>query len=125
MPTERPAVAFVDHRTLEEMACGRPCAVYGWFPPGETVYLDERLDPVADVAARGILVHELVHYLQQESGAFGAARDCRIWSRREHEAFDIQLRWLAERGGARRALPGYARGALHVSCEEPERPPPG
>ncbi len=63
-PSESPNVVLVAHELLEEKACGQPCRVYGWSPPGSTIYLDNRLDLHANLFARSILVHELTHYLQ-------------------------------------------------------------
>jgi hypothetical protein len=44
--------------------------------------------------ARGILLHELVHFLQQENGAFAERPGCDAWSPREQEAYRIQYEWL-------------------------------
>lgn len=94
-PREPPVVQFVAHASLEQQACDRPCEVYGWFPPGKAIYLDDRLDPLEDLVAKSILLHELVHYVQQESGAFRNESRCRAWIEREREALLIQYRWLA------------------------------
>ena len=94
-PAQLPEVALVHQATLQEMACERPCKVLGWFPPGKTIYLDDRLDPRIDSRAAGILLHELVHYLQQEAGAFADQGACQSWALREREAYHVQARWLA------------------------------
>jgi hypothetical protein len=94
-PIVAPEVAFVAQAALAQQACSGPCAVYGWFPPDNTIYLEESLDLDGNVAARSILLHELVHFLQQETGAFQVAADCRTWMDRERQAYDVQLRWLA------------------------------
>ena len=95
LPAESPEVVFVPQADLQEAACDGPCEVYGWFPPGRIIYLDDRLDPIRDIAARGILVHELVHYLQQESGTFPPGGGCSAWLERERQAYDVQIRWHA------------------------------
>jgi hypothetical protein len=95
-PAEAPDVAFVSHDWLEIQACTGPCQVYGWFPPGSTIYLDENLDPLNDMVARGILVHEIVHYLQNESGRFAGPDTCERFERRESEAYEIQYRWYLD-----------------------------
>ena len=95
-PAAQPEIAFVEGRALQQRACGRPCEVYGWFPPGDTIYLDDRLDPTADPVARSILVHELVHYRQHSEGAIGLHETCEAWLEREWEAYDVQIRWLVE-----------------------------
>jgi len=41
-PGEAPEVMIVSHEYLEQAACeGRHCKVMGWFPPGQTIYIDE------------------------------------------------------------------------------------
>jgi len=117
-PSAPPRVAFVSSERLQDEACDGPCEVYGWFPPGRTIYLDDRLDPVRDIAARGILVHELVHYLQQESGTFLASGGCRIWLERERQAYDIQIRWHAEQVSAPGARAHLQRRPWKPSCSE-------
>lgn len=92
-PAKAPNVAFVSDEWLTEQACSGPCQVYGWFPPGSTIYLDEKLDPLDDMVARGILMHEIVHYLQNESGRFAGSDTCERFERREFEAYRIQYRW--------------------------------
>ena len=118
LPAERPEVVFVPHQHLQDEACDGRCEVYGWFPPGRTIYLDDRLDPVRDIAARGILVHELVHYLQQESGTFPARGGCRTWLERERQAYDIQIRWHAEQASAAGARVRLERRPWKLTCSE-------
>jgi hypothetical protein len=124
LPAEPPEVVFVPHERLQDEACDGPCDVYGWFPPGRTIYLDDRLDPIHDFAARGILVHELVHYLQQESGTFPARGGCRTWLERERQAYDIQMRWHAEQASAPGARAYLEWRPWKLTCfQDPERNP--
>ncbi|MGF1610387.1 MAG: hypothetical protein ACFCUQ_13385 [Kiloniellales bacterium] len=118
LPEREPLVAFVPHAVLEQQACGRPCEVYGWFPPGDTIYLDERLDPLEDVHARSILVHELVHFLQQEEGTYALPASCRAWVEREREAFDVQMRWLAQQDANGYSRARIAHMPLRYVCDE-------
>lgn len=122
VPAEQPSVEFVAHEVLEREACGGPCAIYGWYPPGQTIYLDDRLDPANDVGDRSILVHELVHYLQQESGPYTGHLNCGAWTQREGEAFDIQIRWLREQGVPLWRLRRYGRMPVRYSCGEHTAP---
>ena len=110
---------------LEREACGGPCAIYGWFPGGRTIYLDQRLDPVKYPGDRSILVHELVHYLQQESGAYEGRMDCQAWTGRESEAFDIQIRWLIEQQVRPAVLRRYGRMPVRYTCDGAAEPPAG
>ncbi|WP_119461646.1 hypothetical protein [Rhodospirillaceae bacterium SYSU D60014] len=100
VPDRPPEVVLISHQELEGMACDRPCEVYGWFPGGRTIFLDDRLNPVEETPAAGILVHELVHFLQQENGRFSNRRSCEDWVKREQEAYQIQIRWLRRQSAA-------------------------
>lgn len=93
-PATPPEIVFLSHAQLEQRACDRPCDIYGWYPYGSTIYLDNRLDPVGNLASRAILLHELVHYLQQSVDAFSDKSDCIAWIGREREAYEVQARWL-------------------------------
>ncbi len=116
IPEHPPQVIFVPHAVLQAEACHRPCPVLGWFPPGDRIYLDDRLDPEHDVRARGILVHELVHYAQSLSTRFDGLDECSAVIAREREAYDVQNRWLAANG----ALPGQVT-PMHVAPCQPVR----
>lgn len=94
IPAEQPRVAFVPAATIQSQACDRPCQVYGWFPPGRTIYLDDRLRPDEDSWSKSILLHELVHYVQYRNAPTASVTDCDGWSAREREAYDIQVEWL-------------------------------
>ena len=118
LPDRQPEIAFVPQSYLEERACDRPCAVRGWFPPGQVVYLDERLDPENDTWERSILVHELVHYLQQEEGSFTAAGSCEAWMKREAEAYEVQYRWLVTQRVSPRLLRRISRPFLRLGCRD-------
>lgn len=93
-PAQAPVVEFIPHVELQEMACEGTCEVRGWYAGGSTIYLDDRLDPENNMWDRGILVHELTHYLQEQDSAFGAVPTCRRWLEREGEAYAMQRQWL-------------------------------
>lgn len=63
---------------------------------GNTIFLDDRLDVPGNDYHTSILLHELVHYVQQQSGRFREG-DCHSWVNDEQEAFRIQTAWLRER----------------------------
>ena len=90
-----PQVVAADPSYLQERVCGRPCRVFAWYSPEGIIYLDKRLDPERDLAARSILVHELVHHAQQAAKR-GPAANCLEWAAREREAYAIQARWLRQ-----------------------------
>jgi hypothetical protein len=98
-PGLMPEVKMVPHAYLVEKACnGRECKVLGWFPPGETIYVDARLDPQDDLFATSILVHEMVHYLQQQSGKYAGPHSCANSLAMEREAYGVQREFLLRYG---------------------------
>ncbi|MDJ0943002.1 MAG: hypothetical protein QNJ30_06040 [Kiloniellales bacterium] len=118
LPERPPEVVFVSQSYLESQACDRPCEIRGWFPPGRVVYLDDRLDPQNDTWERSILVHELVHYLQQEEGTFTEDGTCETWMKREAEAYEIQYRWLVAQEVSPRLLRRTRRSFFRIDCQE-------
>lgn len=97
--SQPPAVEQVSHRALTEMACGgRECRVMGWFPPGNTVYVDDRLDFERSTYHASVLVHEQVHYLQQQSGRWQQPYRCADLITMEREAYATQSRFLVAFG---------------------------
>ncbi|TQV83096.1 hypothetical protein [Denitrobaculum tricleocarpae] len=124
-PVERPPeVAFVPQSELQQRACDNPCQVFGWHPYGSNiVYLDDRMDPIRDLKDRGILLHELVHYLQQENQAFDAETACLSWAYREQEAYRVQGAWLS-RNNVFTSLYSNARPPWFGVCNNQTDPEP-
>lgn len=126
-PPAAPVVEFLTAEALQERACGEPCKVLGWYEHGSSIYLDESLYPLNTVRARAILVHEMVHYLQEDNGAFGVPRTCERWAAREQEAYTVQYRWLKEihpRAVAQMGQPPPA-GLYRCRGDAPGDPPAG
>lgn len=94
-----PQIVAVPHAYLIDAACnGRECKVMGWFPPGETIYLDQRLNPQDSLYAASIVVHEMVHYLQQPMAARNLAADCEATILLERQAYAVQREFLLRYG---------------------------
>ena len=90
-----PRVHRVPHEKIEELACGKKCPALGAYRSGEGIYLDEVLQPETNVFARSVLLHELVHYVQDISADTENSESCDRWYQREQEAYAIQERFLA------------------------------
>jgi hypothetical protein len=98
-PDHKPTVEMVSPSYLARAACnGRQCKVMGWFPPGETIYLDERLDPEHNLLGSSVVVHEMVHYLQHMSGKYHAPYSCQDSLAMEKEAYMAQRNYLLAYG---------------------------
>jgi len=94
IPNEPPPVQKVAHSVVEEYACQKPCAALAVYRAGEGVYLDESMKPETNVFARSVLLHELVHYVQDMNHELIDLKDCERWYRREQEAYAVQKRFL-------------------------------
>ena len=98
MPAQHPEVVMASHATLEQMACeGRHCRVMGWYPSGGKIYIDDSLD-LGDLYASSIVVHEMVHYLQQTSGTHSSVYSCAEAIAMEREAYAAQQAYLIHYG---------------------------
>jgi len=112
MPNELPRVQRAPHEKIEQLACGKPCAALAAYRAGDGIYIDEALKPETDIFARSVLLHELVHYVQDVSNELASLRLCERWYRREQEAYAIQKRFLVLVGSQIRVA--YSAGS---SCD--------
>lgn len=118
VPDHMPTVTMVPHSYLQQAACkGHQCKVMGWFPPGETIYIDERLDPEHDLLASSVVVHEMVHYLQRLSGKYPAPFSCADSLAMEREAYQAQRDFLLRYG----VYQPVGLSMHHVGCEATAR----
>jgi hypothetical protein len=96
VPDSVPPVHRVPHAKIEDLVCGgKKCAALAAYAAGEGIYIDDALEPETDVFARSVLLHELVHYVQDVSNELVGADPCQRWSRREQQAYAIQMRFLS------------------------------
>jgi hypothetical protein len=108
-----PEIHKVSQERLQALACTGRCGVLGTYRPGEGIYLDERLKPETNLFHRSVLLHELVHYLQDLNNELGDMRPCERWYHREQEAYAIQKTYLVLVGSPVRV--GYS--ASRPTCD--------
>ena len=113
-PVALPEVIRVSHERIEAMVCHAKCGALAAYRPGEGIYLDERLKPETELFDRSILLHELVHYVQDMSDEHGDMRPCMRWYQREQEAYAIQKIFLFMTGSPTRV--GYS--AHKSTCDD-------
>lgn len=107
LPERLPDIEFVPHSFFVEHYCEgqEPCRITGWYPGiigtmhangvvPDTIYLDYELAQDNDIMASSIIVHELVHYLQDKAGAFNSADTCMQHLNEEREAYEVQRKYL-------------------------------
>lgn len=109
LPKTLPPVYRVPHSKIEALVCTQACAALATYRPGEGIYIDDGLKPESSIFARSVLLHELVHYLQDMTNELGGAKECERWYRREQEAYAIQKRFLMLVGSQIRVA--YSAGA--------------
>lgn len=65
------------------------------------------MDPLNDLLASSIVVHEMVHYLQavargedalEDGAAFGSIASCKLVVQLEYEAYGVQQRYILQYG---------------------------
>lgn len=93
-PAVVPEIFRVSQERLQELACTSKCGVLATYQPGEGIFLDERLKPETNLFDRSVLLHELVHYVQELNHERGDAKPCERWYYREVEAYAIQKTFL-------------------------------
>jgi hypothetical protein len=95
IPETIPSVHFVSPGELAAIACSGNCQARGLYEPQRGILLSDHLDPVADVRARGVLLHEVIHYLQDRHRRYADRPPCERYYLREREAYTIENRYLA------------------------------
>tara|TARA_A100000164_G_C21767825_1_gene704880 strand:- start:99 stop:692 length:594 start_codon:yes stop_codon:yes gene_type:complete len=104
VPSEFPELVFVSHKKINKPNCEPNCRVLGRYVGGKEIHLNEKLDPEKNLFDRSILLHEMVHYLQElenpgEINKLANKIDkCEVWFKREREAYDIQESYLEYMG---------------------------
>jgi hypothetical protein len=94
-PVPPPPVSAIPEESLQARVCDSRCLVRGAYIPGAGVLIAETLDIDGDPRDRSVLLHELVHYLQDRAGRFGSEPPCERYVDRELEAYRVQDRYLA------------------------------
>ena len=71
-PIKHPAIEFIEQKELSQLACKTDCEILAYTPlePKYKIFLSNKLDPLNDICHRGILMHEIIHVLQDEQGVF-------------------------------------------------------
>ena len=116
VPEVPPTVQYEPHSYFVEHACGgRDCRVVGWYNDENVIYIDQKHRDDDSTFAASLVVHELVHYLQHQSGQFDS-RSCEDSLAREREAYGVQNRYMIE---AHASFAFVRRGPFSCAYDEP------
>jgi hypothetical protein len=116
-----PPVFQLRQNLIEAKVCEDPCNVTAAYVPREGIYLAENLNPVGNPRDRAVLLHELVHYLQQGHPKFAHMVPCEREKAKEQEAYAIQNAYLAMIGSPERAV--FYDGEFDCDGERSARSP--
>ena len=75
-----------------------PSSLYGVYLGGNSLFLNNDLEPYEedDILAQGVLIHEMIHYLQsKEDGQSSLINSNEEWCISEGEAYDMANRYFA------------------------------
>jgi len=93
-----PLVTVIARNELSARVCGGSCAARGAFIPGRGVFIINGLEIETDPQDRSVLLHELVHYLQELNGCYADESACDRFRDRELEAYRLQDEYLSRYG---------------------------
>ena len=98
-PLKLPAVETVSHQQLLQTLCDDQfCTAVAYYDTEtRTIYFDERMELEQDQSARGFIVHEMVHYLQDINGELVPDEmSCEQRIEKEQQAYRVQQFFLRE-----------------------------
>ncbi len=99
-PEHEPRVRFEPHSFFVEQVCGgQECPAVGWYNDRGIIYIDERHRDDESEFTTSLMVHELVHYLQDISGKYDS-NSCVDSVAREREAYYIQNEYILRAHGS-------------------------
>lgn len=94
MPEELPEIQYQPHSFFVEQVCGgKECTAVGWYNDENIVYIDSKYQGRDSGFAPSLIVHELTHYLQHQSGSFNSL-SCTDSVTREREAYRVQNEYI-------------------------------
>ena len=103
LPEQYPTITYLNSAELNKLACDSKCSVLGHYNGdyngGLVIYLDDKLKPETNLFDRSVLLHEMVHYVQQlnlpsSKSELSVQDQCVLWYTREREAYAIQEAFL-------------------------------
>ena len=101
LPEQPPQIDFKSAVFFAEQVCSShtQCLAMGSYRDGgNIIILHESYRDLSAIHARAMLVHEIVHFLQDLSGEWHGV-SCKTMVEREREAYLIQFRYLIAEGG--------------------------
>ena len=93
-PKIPPPIVQIPQDEVSALICGKPCGVQAAYLPERGIVMSDSLDPAHKSLDRSILLHELVHYVQELEHHYASETQCRRWFLREKVAYALQNAYL-------------------------------
>jgi len=109
-----PKLYSLSERELQQLYCdgGKKCDTVTAIYTDGAIYFDEHFD-VSHPVWRSIILHEMVHHIQQIK--VGGTKTCSTWYKKEREAYNLQAAYLRKQGSNDRIVTDVAK---NISCPE-------
>ena len=93
-----PEIEFVNQVKLADIACNKPCEIMAYTPKNSTkkIFMLDSLNPMDDVCHRGILLHEIIHLVQNEKKVYSDFDENTKKHMREMDALVNHNRFLSQ-----------------------------
>lgn len=98
-PAELPVVEAVSRQQLIKILCDDQfCTAVAYYDPkAQIIFYDKGMRLEQNQSARGVIVHEMVHYLQDMNGELVVGEmSCEQRIEKEREAYRVQQNFLRE-----------------------------
>lgn len=116
-PSAPPKIVFLPPEVLNYKACGHsrcPVIIIAAYLDG-VIYLRYDWDD-SDIMSASYLVHETIHYLQDQSGLMND-KTCNRRKELEWQAYELQNRWLMSRGQFMNRMLMIRQTLASANCE--------
>jgi hypothetical protein len=123
-PAVPPQIHVLGAAEIRKALCKGPCGdIKAYYLHDRGVFVNASLDFEHDLTARSVLLHELVHHVQDLSGKFEKIlSQCDRWYSKELEAYEVQNEYLRQHHETRRyileALPGMCRDGMRMTAPD-------
>ena len=93
-----PEIEFVNQVKLADIACSKPCEIMAYTPKNSTkkIFMLDSLNPMDDICHRGILLHEIIHLVQNEKKVYSDFDENTKKHMREMDALVNHNRFLSQ-----------------------------
>src|SRR5690348_4474495 len=96
VPPERvPTIEFVSDAEIDRIAETDAYAVYGW-PENEVLYIPTSCEPMTTIECKSAVIHEIVHWLQDNAGEFDDINNIQCMATYEGEAYKTEDKFLGK-----------------------------